>query len=74
MEAWGTGFPGVLLGIPREAPRIPRVAQGFPREVLSGVQGIPRELGFPEARDHLGLDGLAWLAWLNGRPDGLLKI
>ena len=60
MELWAAGFPGVLLGIPREAPGIPRVAQGFPREVLSGVQGIPRELGFPEARDRLA----AWMGWL----------
>ena len=41
------------LGIHKEAPGIPRVAQGFPKEVLSGVQGIPRELGLPEARDAL---------------------
>ena len=61
MEPWGAGFPGVALGIAREAPGIPREAQRFPREVPGGAQGIPRELGFPEARDPLA----AWMVWLS---------
>ena len=60
MESWGAGFRGVALGIAREAPGIPREAQRFPREVPGGAQGIPRELGFPEARDRLA----AWMGWL----------
>ena len=60
MELRGAGFPGVLLGISREAPGIPRGAQGFPREVPRGAQGIPRELRFPEAGDPLA----AWMGWL----------
>ena len=45
MELWDEGLPGVLLGIPREAPGIPTGAQGFPNEVPKGAQGIPREVG-----------------------------
>ena len=60
MEVWDAGFPGVLLGIPREAPGITRGAQGFPNEVPRGAQGIPREVGFREARNPLA----AWMGWL----------
>ena len=73
MEPWDAGFPGVALGFPREAPGIPRGAQGFPGEVPRAAQGIPIELGFPEARDPLA----GWMAglWLgsNEGADGLLK-
>ena len=67
MEAWGAGFPVVLLGIPREAPGITRGAQGFPNEVPRGAQGIPREVGFREARNPLA----AWMGserWDSQRP------
>ena len=72
MELWHVGFLGESGGIPREAPAIPRGAQGFPNEVPRGAQGIPRELGFPEARDPLAA-WMGWLGWL-GSMEGPMGI
>ena len=60
MEPWDVGFLEWSWGIPREASAMPRGVQGFLDEVPKGAQGIPRELGFPEARDPLA----AWMGWL----------
>ena len=70
----GEVFPGVLQGIPREAPGITRVAQGLPNEVPRGAQGIPREVGFREARDPLAA-WMGWLGWLGSMesPMGYLE-
>ena len=62
MERWGAGFLGVVLGIPREAPGIPRGAQGSLTRSLEVPKGSP-ELGFPEARDPLAAR-MGWLGWL----------
>ena len=73
---WSLGAQGSLewpWGSPDRLQGSPEGAQGFPGEVPRAAQGIPIELGFPEARDPLA----GWMAglWLgsNERADGLLK-
>ena len=53
---------------------MPRGVQGFPNEVPRDAQGIPRELGLPEARDPLAA-WMGWLGWLGSMegPMGYLK-
>ena len=41
-------FSRVVLGIPSQAPGMPRGAERFPGEVPRAAQGIPREVGFPD--------------------------
>ena len=70
MECWRTVFPRVFLGIPRGAPGMARGAQGFPREVPRGAQGMES----PESWDsqRLGIPWLPlWASWL-GMMEGPL--
>ena len=70
MEPWDLGFLEWPWGSPERLQGSPGGGQGFPNEVPKGAQGIPREVGFPEARDPLAA-WMGWLGWL-GSMEGAM--